>query len=351
VDLTAAVVKGPEKVGIEPVAIAAKLKADELLVNTRWAGISGTDAMVAEVGHPPIPIVPGWEAVGVVATCGGDIVTFQPGDVVLVLPPLPCRECEACRGSFPSRCETLESKFFSPSIEAGARTLHRSGYVGGLADEVLCHESQLWKLPNHLAEKPAACMLGYSALAGAGPIFERWDQLEEGTIAVLGCGGVGSCAVLAALAHDKCSVVGVEANPVRRALVSSLGAIAMSPDEAAQHRGTFDLVLDCTTTKSINAALRLTRPKGTCVAIGIPSYDGRLSIDLWQVVLGAKCLAPPYDGRSRSELLAQITAMWDKGQLPLDRLVDRKLRLADVPEALLGFGAREFMKGVVDSGL
>jgi len=42
--------------------------------------------------------------------------------------------------------------------------------------------------------------------------------------------------------------------------------------------------------------------------------------------------------------------MWDQGQLPLDQLVDLKLPLADVPDALLGFGSREFTKGVVSLG-
>ncbi|MCH5462999.1 zinc-dependent alcohol dehydrogenase family protein [Lactobacillus sp. LC28-10] len=88
-------------------------KPDEILVNTKYAGICGTDhalynGLPGSANAVP-PIVLGHENSGVVAGVGSDVEGFKVGDRVTVDPNIYCGKCFYCRTGRPELCDHLSA--------------------------------------------------------------------------------------------------------------------------------------------------------------------------------------------------------------------------------------------------
>ncbi|MTV82567.1 zinc-dependent alcohol dehydrogenase family protein [Secundilactobacillus folii] len=88
-------------------------KADEILVNTKYAGICGTDhalynGLPGSANAVP-PIVLGHENSGIVAAVGADVEGFKEGDRVTVDPNIYCGKCFYCRTGRPELCDNLSA--------------------------------------------------------------------------------------------------------------------------------------------------------------------------------------------------------------------------------------------------
>ncbi|MGO3117071.1 MAG: zinc-dependent alcohol dehydrogenase family protein [Levilactobacillus brevis] len=89
------------------------VKDDEVLVNTAYAGICGTDRALY-AGLPGSadavpPIVLGHENSGIVAAIGRNVTNVKVGDRVTVDPNIYCGECEYCRTDRPELCDNLSA--------------------------------------------------------------------------------------------------------------------------------------------------------------------------------------------------------------------------------------------------
>lgn len=88
-------------------------KPDEILINTKYAGICGTDhalynGLPGSANAVP-PIVLGHENSGVVAGVGSDVEGFKVGDRVTVDPNIYCGKCFYCRTGRPELCDHLSA--------------------------------------------------------------------------------------------------------------------------------------------------------------------------------------------------------------------------------------------------
>lgn len=90
-----------------------RLKDDEVLVQTAYAGICGTDRELynglpgSAQANPPIIL--GHENSGVVKEVGAKVTNVKPGDRVTVDPNIYCGQCYYCRTSRPELCEHLSA--------------------------------------------------------------------------------------------------------------------------------------------------------------------------------------------------------------------------------------------------
>ncbi len=171
--------------------------ADDALIRVEASGICGSDL---HIYHGRVPVEPGFtighEFVGTVLAAGPDVERVAEGDRVLGCFHTACATCPAClRGDY-HRCER-------------GRTFGHGSHLGDLqgaqAEQLLVPRANLTlrRVPEGMSDEVALFAgdvmgTGYHAIAHAG--VRAGD-----TVAVLGLGPVGLCAVQAALASRSCA--------------------------------------------------------------------------------------------------------------------------------------------------
>lgn len=122
------------------------VKDDEVLVNTAYAGICGTDRALY-AGLPGSadavpPIVLGHENSGIVAAIGRNVTNVKVGDRVTVDPNIYCDECEYCRTDRPELCDNLSAVGVTRD--------------GGLEESFTAPASVVYPIPDSVSLKAAA---------------------------------------------------------------------------------------------------------------------------------------------------------------------------------------------------
>ncbi|MCV7072652.1 alcohol dehydrogenase catalytic domain-containing protein, partial [Mycobacterium rufum] len=178
---------------------------DGAVVEVTASGICGSDLHFLE-GHYPLaePVSVGHEAVGVVAEIGSDVRQFRVGDRVLVSSVAGCGHCAGCRTADPGRCVS------GPQIFG-------SGLLGGAQADLLAvpaADFQLLRIPEGIDTE--AALLLTDNLATGWAAAKRADIPLGGTVAIIGAGAVGQCALRSALLLGAATVLVVDPVAARR---------------------------------------------------------------------------------------------------------------------------------------
>lgn len=201
--------------------------ADQVIVAVEAAGLCGSD-LHSYLGREAARagVVPGHEAVGHVVTTGADVRRFTPGDRVIIPFSLSCGECPPCRAGLSSRC--VHSALLGwGSPEPGGPVLN------GCQAELVCvpmADGSLVAVGEDVAVSDALLLsdnlpTGWYAAARAG-------VSPGSSVAVIGLGSVGLCAVVACLGMGAGQVIGIDPVAGRRDLALRLGATEVaSPEE------------------------------------------------------------------------------------------------------------------------
>lgn len=270
-------------------------------VTTRLSGICGSDLSMIE-GHASVyfddwvsfPFVPGHEIVGQLSD--GTRVVIEP---VLghhahgAVPPWP----DAAPGDGDDHSHLIGGG--TSRLEAGIQTGFCSSTGGGWSPSFIAHESQLHPIPDSLSDEAAVIVEplagGIHAALKVLPIAERARAAgQRPIVAVIGAGTMGLAAIagLARYVPDVLIVAGARYRH-QRELAGEFGAEVVVDDaellravrrQTGSHligdilgsgaHATVDAVGSNT---SIALGLRLTRPRGRVVLLGMPA---RVDIDL-----------------------------------------------------------------------
>ena len=289
----------------------------EVLVRIAACGVCHSDLHVVD-GHlpEPLPLVLGHEAAGVVEETGPGVRSHEPGDhVVLALVP-SCGECEECRRGRPNFC-TLGARMAAEGtladgtsrLSLNGRMLHHFNSISAFAGHAVVPESAAVKIRDDVALDSAA-LVGCSVLTGFGAVANTAGVEEGATVAGWGCGGVGANVVQAGEGVD--------------AVAAVKDVTGGGPDYAFEAIGS---------ERAIQEAWRATRAGGTVVVVGIMPRGSSLTIDPWQF-MSEKTLKGTFLGSARiQEDVPRLVELYHSGELDLDRLVSRKLPLAELPDA------------------
>jgi Zn-dependent alcohol dehydrogenase len=217
-----------------------------------------------------------------------------------------------------------------------------------------------------------AALIGCAITTGIGAVT-RTARMEPGqTVAVIGLGGVGLAAVLGARLAGASRIVAIDRNAAKLDRAVELGAsdvvvAAASPaatatavralladgphaagsthDAAGAVTGVDHAFETSGTVAGVETALAAVRPGGTTVLVGMPPQGARAGLDVYAFVeSGARILASSYGSAVPAEIFPEIAGYAVEGSLPLERLIEERIGLADVPSAFdalrRGEGAR-----------
>ena len=267
--------------------------SDWVLVHPRYCGICGSDVtqalIKADLDNPisglvSFPHVLGHEIAGQVDG-SGDWVVIDPWISCYVRGVEPC---PACRSGRPAICERVLEPVL-PGAGAGLHLGNIRGLPGGFSTLMVAHRTQCHPLPEGLA--PFQAVL-------ADPLAVAIHAIEEsgfagGLAVVLGAGTIGlCCAAVLRRRHAGGKVLISTAWEGQRAAAAGLGALTcgVADSEIVDAVAAFvgapvarprfggrwlagqgaDLVVDAVgTAQSTETALRVVRPQGVVIRVGV----------------------------------------------------------------------------------
>jgi alcohol dehydrogenase len=316
----------------------------EVLVRIAAAGLCHSDLSVIDGSRPrPLPMVLGHEAAGVVEEVGAEVGDIARGDhVVLVFVPA-CGHCLPCMEGRPALCEPGAAANGAGTLLSGARRLARGGEavnhhvgVSAFATHATVSRRSVVRIDRDLPLEKAA-LFGCAVLTGAGAVINTGGVRPGQTVAIVGLGGVGLCALLAAIAAGAREIVAIDLLPEKLAFARDLGATSVV-DAAGERvveairdltRGGVDLALEFAgSVKALELAWAITRRGGTTITAGLPHPSSRLPVPIVQLVAEERRLLGSYIGTAvPGRDVPRLIELYRRGRLPVDRLVSGSLPL------------------------
>jgi threonine dehydrogenase-like Zn-dependent dehydrogenase len=250
--------------------------------------------------------------------------------------------CPHCRAGRVTQCESRALFGYSgvyPRLEGGQAELVRIPNAN----------RSLFVIPDAVSDDDAVFVADMLPTGYAG--VRRGGVALGDVVVVLGTGTVGLMAVLAArgIAREVIAVDGVDK---RRSLAESLGATAVTPEQAASAVESAsgglgaDVVIEAAgVLPALDASLELVRPQGTVSVIGAhfePDYPLNNLLMFEKEITLRFSIGDPT--RDRERLLATIEA----GVMKPSEVVTHRMPLEEAPDAYRLFDAREATKVVLE---
>ncbi len=318
--------------------------ADEALIRVEASGICGSDL---HIYHGRVPVETGFtighEYVGTVLAVGGNVERVAEGDRVLGCFHTACATCAAClRGDY-HRCE--RGRIFGHGSKLG-------DLQGAQAELLLVPRADLTlrRVPEGVSDDVA---LFAGDVMGTGfHSIEHAGTRPGDTVAVLGLGPVGLCAVQAARAAGASRVFAIDSVAPRLEMAAEFGAVPLHLTEedpkravraATDGRGV-DVVVDAVGDPApLAMAISLVRDAGTVSGIGAYAGKGEVPIGLaWlkglTLRLGLANVIAHVD---------RVLSLIEAGKLDPAPLVTHRMKLDEVPDAYRLYDNREALKIVL----
>jgi alcohol dehydrogenase len=324
----------------------------EVLVRIRAAGLCHSDLSVINGDRPrPTPMALGHEAAGEVEEVGPGVTDLKRGDhVVMVFVP-SCGHCLPCMEGRPALCEPGAAANGKGTLISGARRLHRTRAgargahdiakdihhhlgVSAFAERAVLSRNSLVKIDSTLPFETAA-LFGCAVLTGVGAVVNT-AQVRAGTsVAVVGLGGVGLNALLAAKLCGASRIVALDVLDDKLALARQLGATdainAADADAVARARdatsGGADYAFEMAgSVKAMALAYRITRRGGTTVSAGLSHPDHIFDLPHVSLVAEERTVKGSYVGSCVPlRDMPRYIALYQQGRLPVDRLMSDRI--------------------------
>ncbi|MBY8889065.1 zinc-binding dehydrogenase [Streptomyces sp. PTM05] len=334
---------GAGDVQVREVPDARLTRPTDAVVRVTHAAVCGSDLWrYQKLAPTPDGVRVGHEFIGVVEETGADVTSVRRGDLVLAPFKWSDGTCEFCRAGLHSSC--LNGGFWGGELDGGQGEAVRVPQADGTLVK-LDPEPDDPRLPAVLALSDVLCTGHHAAKAArVGP---------GTTVAVVGDGAVGLCAVLACvrLGADRVIMLGRHAR--RTDLARRYGAheVVAERGEAAVERVReltgghgAHAVLECVGTgAALRDALDMARPGGAVGYVGVPQ-DGegvdvrrfyRRNVTLAGGVTPARAYVP--------ELLPDVLS----GRLDASAVFDRTVALDGVPDGYKAMAEREALKVLI----
>jgi threonine dehydrogenase-like Zn-dependent dehydrogenase len=346
--------------------------SDWVRIRTGLCGLCGSDYkqvfMNGALDNPmtaliSFPQVLGHEVVGRIESVGPDV---DPGRVrvgqrVLLNPWLSCAPrglppCEWCQRGELAQCLNFTRGVLTRGIHQG----NSSQATGGLAPLLPAHESQCIPVPDDVSDEAAVLGDPFSVSLHA---ILHWPPPADGLALVYGCGTLGLLALaILRLLHPRVRVLAVTRYAHQARLAEELGAERAIPHrpergviaavgEALQVEarkpwrglpmlnGGVDIVYDTVTApKTLEVGVRVTKPRGSIVALGVepprrfewtPLYFKELSL------VGSNAFAiEEWEGR-RQHAMDWYLEFVRAGSLDVTALITHRFALEDYRQAFL----------------
>lgn len=354
--------------GLSEIEVGSKpLPGPEWLrIRPKLTGICGSDISTLTNRSSPalmpfvsFPMVPGHEVVAEVIEAGAGVTGAKPGDRIVVNPVISCHmrglePCRSCANDEPGLCLNSAEGNLAPGMLTGfCKDLN-----GGWSEEMIIHQSQMFRIPDQITDDTAVLVEPFSVALHA---VLKDLPTKDAKILLIGGGTIGllvlSAIRMLGLTNDVTILV---RHAVQEKLATQLGATrvlrgkgageaAMQVTGAKRYKplrgpdsytGGFDWVYDCVGSKgTVGDSLRVAGPKAHVVMVGCAGDLPHLDLTfLWARelnVTGCYVYGKEHameDSPHTFDVAIRLLA--DKGDYPIDQIVTHRFPLEKWREAL-----------------
>jgi S-(hydroxymethyl)mycothiol dehydrogenase len=316
-----------------------------------------TDLHYREGGiNDEFPFLLGHEAAGVVEAIGAGVTEVAEGDFVVLNWRAVCGQCRACRRGRPWYCFNTHNAARPMTLEGGTELSPALG-IGAFTERTLVHAGQCTKVDP--AARPAvAGLLGCGVMAGIGAAINTGQVGRGDSVAVIGCGGVGSGAVSGARLAGAARIIAVDTDPRKLQWAKEFGA---THTVNAKENDAIEAIRDLTDGFGADVVIdAVGRPEtyqqafyardlaGTTVLVGVPTPEMRLELPLLDVFgRGGALKSSWYGDCLPSRDFPMLVDLYLQGRLPLEKFVTEEIRLDDVEQAFDKMRHGEVLRSVV----
>jgi S-(hydroxymethyl)glutathione dehydrogenase / alcohol dehydrogenase len=337
---------------IETVQLAPPA-AGEVLIEIKATGVCHTDAYTLSGADPEglFPAILGHEGAGIVVEVGADVKSLKPGDHVIPLYVPECRNCSYCLSGKTNLCQAIRITQGQGLMPNGSSRFSIDGkplfhYMGTstFANYTVVPEISLAKIRSD-APFDKVCYIGCGVTTGIGAVINTAKVEPGANVVVFGLGGIGLNVVQAARMVGANKIIGVDLNPMKKALATKLGMTHfVNPKEVegdlVAHLveltgGGADYSFECIgNVQVMRQALECCHKGwGVSVIIGVAGAGQEISTRPFQLVTGRVWKGSAFGGAKGRTQVPQIVDWYMDGKINIDDLVDRVMPIEQVNEA------------------
>jgi len=335
----------------------------EALVRVQACGVCHTDLHYREGGiGDDFPFLLGHEAAGIVEAVGPDVTGVAPGDFVILNWRAVCGECRACKRGEQQFCFNTHNATQKMTLEDGTELSPALG-IGAFAEKTLVAAGQCTKV-DPSARPAAVALLGCGVMAGIGAAINTGGVTRGKSVAVIGCGGVGSAAIAGSALAGAYPVIAVDVDARKLEAAINLGATHVvdagnrDPVEAIKEiigslgagADGADVVIDAVgRPETWQQAFYARDLAGTVVLVGVPSPDMKLpDIPLIDVFgRGGSLKSSWYGDCLPTRDFPVLVDLYSQGRLDLDAFVTHEIGIDDVEGAFERMHQGDVLRSVV----
>ncbi len=299
-----------------------KPKKGEVLVKVKLASICGTDVGIydwnlwAQEQIKP-PVIIGHEIVGEVLEINGDDnpQKIKVGDLVSSETHIFCGKCRQCKIGNRHICEKMQLFGISRN--------------GSFAEYATIPLKTTWKNNSSI---PLVEMSSQEPFGNAVHAVSE-AQVKGKTVAIIGLGPTGLCAIVAAKAFGAAKVIGINRGEYRRNLAKEMGVDEVYRKLPKKYYGAVDVIFEMSGNReAITAAFEIVAMAGKVIAFGIP--DSEIAVDFGKYIIDKELTIKGIFGRNIWKTWEKVSELLTKGKVDLSKIVTHEFRLYEFEKAM-----------------
>ena len=340
-------------------------KAGEVLIKYTASGICHSDySVVHGVLGGRSPMVLGHEGAGVIAEVGPGVTSLKAGDHVIAVLTPSCGVCWMCKENKPYMCAQMGKLMATARTLSGETRFSKNGKpvyhmagLGTFSEYSIIPEGSAIKVGEN-APLDTVCLIGCGVTTGVGAAVNTAKVHKGSTVAVIGCGGVGLSIIQGARINGATTIIAVDPMPEKRELAMSMGAThgvdPFAPEGPIKQvkaltggHGVHYAFEALGRVDTIEQTWSMIRAAGRAIIVGMPDQKSKIKLSMTGVFGEKRIKGSGYGSSSPKTDIPRFVDWYLNGQLKLDEMITKRIRLEDINQAFDEMGRGEGARSVI----
>jgi S-(hydroxymethyl)glutathione dehydrogenase/alcohol dehydrogenase len=334
-----------------------------VLVRTAASGVCHSDYHIVKgEWTPPLPMVLGHEAAGVVEAVGPGVTSPRVGDHVIISFRPQCGQCFYCTIGRPVLCNghrAAQGAMFDGTtrLHKGDRRINHMTGVSSFAEYMVAAAESAIPI-RHDMPLDRAALIGCGVTTGVCAVTNCAQVPVGASVAVVATGGIGLNIIQGARIAGAGKIIGVDLLDNKLEMARKFGAtdtINSSREDAVAAvkeltSGGADFAFDAIgSAPTIRTIYDMIRPGGTAVIVGMAPTGVEFSIPASAICSLEKTIKGTLYGSARPRLdFLKLIDLYMSGRLLLDELITRTWTLDQLNDAYTALGNGEVARSVIN---